>query len=93
MFYYFIEYILKKEECNFYNIFSFKGGVLMENIFNVKYNSKLDRLEIPSENGKFKLLKFFKNHKFFSTVLISFFIFSGINFYLIFSFMKMLENI
>ena len=32
----------------------------MENIFNVKYNSKLDRLEIPSENGKFKLLKFFK---------------------------------
>ena len=65
----------------------------MENIFNVKYNSKLDRLEIPSENGKFKLLKFFKNHKFFSTVLISFFIFSGINFYLIFSFMKMLENI
>lgn len=65
----------------------------MENIFNVKYNSKLDRLEIPSKNVKFRLLKFLKNHKLFSTILISFFIFSGINFYLIFSFMKILENI
>lgn len=65
----------------------------MENIFNVKYNSKLDRLEIPNENRKFKILNFFKNHKFFSTILISFLVFSGINFYLIFSFMKILENI
>lgn len=65
----------------------------MENIFNVKYNSKLDRLEIPKENRKFKIFDFFRNHKFFSTILISFFVFSGINFYLIFSFLKILENI
>lgn len=65
----------------------------MENIFNVKYNSKLDKLEISNKNGKFKLFNFFKKHKFFSTILISFFIFAGINFYLIFSFMKILENI
>lgn len=65
----------------------------MENIFNVKYNSKLDRLEIPRNNKKFNLFNFFKNHKFFSIILISFFVFSGINFYLIFSFMKILEKI
>lgn len=65
----------------------------MENIFNVKYNSKLDRLEIPKETRKFKIFDFFKNHKFFSMIIMSFFIFSGIYFYLVFSFMKILENI
>ncbi len=65
----------------------------MENIFNVKYNSKLDRLEIPKDTRKFKIFDFLKNHKFFSMIIMSFFIFSGINFYLVFSFMKILENI
>ena len=59
----------------------------MENVFNVKYNTKLDRL------GKFRVWSFVKNHKFLTIVLMNFLIFSCINFYLIFSFMKILESI
>ena len=36
----------------------------MENVFNVKYNTKLDRLEIPKRKGKFRVWSFVKNHKF-----------------------------
>ncbi len=65
----------------------------MENVFNVKYNTKLDRLEIPKEKGEFSLWSFVKKHKFLTIVLVNLLIFSGINFYLIFSFMKILESI
>ena len=65
----------------------------MENVFNVKYNTKLDRLEIPRKKGKFSVRSFVKKHKFLSIVLVNLLIFSGINFYLIFSFMKILESI
>ncbi len=65
----------------------------MENIFNVKYNTKLDRLEIPKEATKNKMFKFLGSHKFISVIIISFFILSSINFYLIYNFVKILENI
>lgn len=65
----------------------------MENVFNVKYNTKLDRLEMPKQNWKSKILSFIQKHKFFSVILTSFFILCCINFYLIYSFMKILENI
>lgn len=65
----------------------------MENVFNIKYNTKLDRLELPKENRKLKIWKFIKSHKLISIILVSFFALSSINFYLIYSFMKILENI
>ena len=65
----------------------------MENIFNVKYNTKLDRLEIPKEKEKNKIIGFVKKNRFFSIIVTSFVILSGINFYLIYSFMKILEHI
>lgn len=65
----------------------------MENVFNVKYNTKLDRLEIPKERVTHKVFKFLENHKLISIIFTSFIILSGINFYLIYSFMKILENI
>ena len=65
----------------------------MENVFNVKYNTKLDRLEMPKEKDAHKVLKFIENHKLISIIFTSFIILSGINFYLIYSFMKILENI
>ena len=65
----------------------------MENIFNVKYNIILDRLDISKVMGKSKLFSFVKNNKFFSIIVVSFLILSGINFYLIYSFMKILEHI
>lgn len=65
----------------------------MENVFNVKYNTKLDRLETPKEKSMHKVFKFLENHKFISVIFTSFIILSGINFYLIYSFVKILENI
>lgn len=65
----------------------------MENVFNVKYNTKLDRLEIPKEKTTHKVLNFLENHKFMSAIFTSLIVLSGINFYLIYSFMKILENI
>ena len=65
----------------------------MENVFNVKYNTKLDRLELPKENRKIKIREIVQKHKFMSIVFAIFFALSSINFYLIYSFMKILENI
>lgn len=69
------------------------GNFFMENVFNIKYNTKLDRLELTKEKRKSKIWKFVLNHKFISIVLVSFFVLSSINFYLIYTFMKILENI
>ena len=65
----------------------------MENVFNVKYNTKMDRLEIEKERKTNRLYKFIQNHKFISIIFASFFTLSTINFYLIYSFMKILENV
>ena len=65
----------------------------MENIFNVSYNTKLDRLEIPKETIANKIVENIKKNKFISFIFISFIVFSGVNFYLIYNFMKILENI
>ena len=65
----------------------------MENVFNVKYNTNLDRLELVKLNRKMKIWRFIQEHKFMSMVFTSFFALSSINFYLIYSFMKILEDI
>lgn len=65
----------------------------MEDVFNIKYNAELDKLEISKERGTHKILKFIQRHKLFSIIFTSLFVLSGINFYLIYSFMKILENV
>ena len=65
----------------------------MENIFEIKYNTKLDRLEIPKERWTVKLIKKIKKHKLISIVIGMFFILSTVNFYLVYSFMNILEKI
>ena len=65
----------------------------MENVFNIKYNARLDRLELPKEKKASKVLNFIKKHKFFSVACTSFLTLSFVNFYLIYTFMKVLQNI
>lgn len=65
----------------------------MEDVFNIRYNTKLDKLEMVKEKKGIKMLKRLQKHKFISIVFASFVGFSLINFYLIFSFMQILENI
>ena len=69
------------------------GGLFMENIFNVNYDTKLDKLEIQKRNKVNKIFKRIYNNKFISLIVTSFIVFSIINFYMIYSFMKILENI
>ena len=65
----------------------------MEDVFKIRYNNKLDKLQIPKKTKGEKMIKFISAHKFFSIIFTSFIIFSGINFYLIFTFFKILGNL
>lgn len=61
--------------------------------FEVRYNTKLDKLEIQRESWISKLSKTIKRHKLISTITIAFLMFSTLNIVMIFSFMKILQNI
>lgn len=65
----------------------------MENVFDIRYDTKLDKLEIPKEKYLNKILNLILKNKFITLVFSSFIAFSIINFYLIYNFMKILENI
>lgn len=54
---------------------------------------KVDKFEIINERKNGKIWNFIVSHKFISIIFLSFFVFSAINFYLIYSFLKILENI
>lgn len=62
-------------------------------IFQIRYNTKLDRLEIRRENWTSKLYKKIKRHKLLTTTIIAFFMFATINMVMICSFMRILQNI
>lgn len=74
-----------------------KGELFMEyaneKFFEVRYNTKLDRLVIKKERWISKLRRIIKTHKFITTVSIAFVMFSIINVAMICSFMKILQNI
>ncbi len=64
----------------------------MENIFQIRYNEKMDRLEMPKYTLLQKIERKIEKHKFISLAIVMFFILSSINFYLIYLFMKILEK-
>ncbi|MCI8641054.1 MAG: hypothetical protein HFJ59_04195 [Clostridia bacterium] len=65
----------------------------MEDVFKIRYNDKLDKLEIAPKSKREKVIKFTTNHKLMTAVFTSFVIFSGINIYLICTFFKILGNV
>lgn len=64
-----------------------------EKWYEVMYNTKLDRLVIRKERYISKIKRFIRTHKFITTVSIAFVIFSTANIIMIYSFMKVLQNI
>ncbi len=64
----------------------------MENIFRVRYNSTLDRLEVPKDKMTQRIRRKIESHKLISLAISMFIILSGINFYLIYSFMTILSQ-
>ena len=60
--------------------------------FQVQYNTKLNRLQIKEEGWTSKLGNAIKRHKFFTTIVIAFLLFSMINVIMICSFFNILQN-
>ena len=63
-----------------------------DDIFKIRYNTKLNRLQIKEESWTSRLVQKIKTHKFLTTVIIVFLLFSTINIIMINSFMKILQS-
>lgn len=61
-----------------------------DNFFNIKYNTKLDRLEVRKKN---KFVEKVQKHKVVSTMVTILTMFFCLDFFLIYSFMKVLQSI
>lgn len=64
-----------------------------DELFEVMYNTKLDRLVIKKTRLGTKIRRWVKTHKFMTTVISAFVMFSTLNIVMIYSFMKILQNI
>lgn len=82
---------------NIYIINKNKGEIFMEcakeKFFEVKYNTKLDRLVIKKERLISRIRRYIKTHKLITTASIAFVLFSIANIVMIYNFMKILQNI
>lgn len=64
-----------------------------DEIFKIRYNTKMDRLEMQQKKGANKVTGIMKRHKLMTTVCIAFLIFATINIAMICSFMNILQNL
>lgn len=64
-----------------------------DEIFQIKYNTKLNRLEMKGESWTSRLSKKVKSHKLLTTIIIAFFMFAALNIVMICSFMRILHNL
>lgn len=64
-----------------------------DEIFQIRYNTNLNRLQIGNDRLISRILKTIKNHKLISTAIIAFIMFSTVNIIMIFNFMKILQTI
>lgn len=68
-------------------------GNAKENLFEVRYDTKLDRLVIKKAKWSSKVRRWIKTHKLMTTAISTFMMFSILNIVMIYSFMKILQNI
>lgn len=64
-----------------------------DEIFQIKYNTKLNRLEMQKESWTSQIAKKIRGHKLLTTTIIAFFMFATLNMVMIYSFMKILERL
>lgn len=63
-----------------------------DEIFNIRYNTELNRLEKAKKNKTSRLVNAMKKHKLISMCITTLIVFSCLNFFLIYNFMKILQN-
>ena len=64
-----------------------------DEVFQIRYNTSLNRLQIGKENWTSRFFKTIKRHKLISMVVIAFIMFSTVNVIMIYNFMKILQNV
>ena len=64
-----------------------------DEIFQIKYNTKLNRLEMGKESWTSQIAKKMRSHKLLTTTIIAFFIFATLNMIMIYNFIKILQSI
>lgn len=64
-----------------------------EKWYEVVYNTKLDKLVLKKEKFKRRILRKIKKHKFISTIIFTAILFSILNVSMIYSFLKILQNL
>ncbi len=64
-----------------------------DEIFQIRYNTKLNRLQIKQESWTSKIYKKIKNHKLLTTIIICLLIFSTANIIMIYNFIEILQSI
>lgn len=64
-----------------------------DEVFKIRYNTNLNRLQIGKENWTSRFFKAMKRHKLISMVVIAFIMFSMANVIMIYNFMKILQNV
>ena len=64
-----------------------------DEIFQVRYNTKMDRLEIGHERLVKRIIKKIRRHKLITVTAITFLVFSTLNVVMICNFLKLLENL
>ncbi len=64
-----------------------------DEVFQVRYNTKLNRLEMAKEGWTSRVCQKVRRHKLLIAVIIAFFTFATINFFMICNFMKILQNV
>lgn len=64
-----------------------------EELFEVRYDTKLKKLVIKKPRWRGKIMRAMKAHKLITTASIAFMMFSILNVVMIYSFMKILQNI
>ena len=62
-----------------------------DGVFNIRYNTELNRLEIRKKNRS--IWEKIQKQKIISFTIIALIMFSCLNFFLIYNFMKVLQNI
>ena len=63
-----------------------------DEIFKIRYNSRVNRLQMPKESLGVRMIQKIKRHKWISLIVILFLMFSCINFFLIYHFMNILQT-
>lgn len=63
-----------------------------DEIFNIRYNAKLNRSQIKEKKWTSRTKKFFQKHMLINMFLMMFVVFASINFLLIYNFFNILIN-